>query len=60
MVKRNLYNDLKLQEDCSQFSLNSASDVTQIHVETEYIPSGESDAVIITIGRDNQTGEKLG
>ena len=51
---------MKLQEDCSQFSLNSASDVTQIHVETEYIPSGESDAVIITIGRDNQTGEKLG
>ena len=54
-AKRNLDQLL----DCSQFSLNSASDVTQIHVEPEYIPNGESDAVVINIGRDSQSGEKL-
>ena len=40
--------------------LNSASDVAQIHVEPEYIPNGESDAATINIGRDKQSGEKLG
>ena len=39
--------------------LNPESDVTQIQVEPEYIPSGESDAVAINIGKDTLSGEKL-
>ena len=39
--------------------LNPESDVTRIRVEPKYIPSGESDAVAINIGKDIRSGEKL-
>ena len=39
--------------------LNPESDVTRIRVEPEYIPSGESDAIAINIGKDIRSGEKL-